>query len=463
MKKTYKKITSYLLITAIVSCSIMVTFSEVEAKDFEGNEAYWTNYCSGIISDENKIAECNAYAQYINDKLNSSEDILDGLEGEIGAVEADLSNIETVSLNFLEKIKAVEGEIQAINESLLVMEGNVQTLEEDIVLSSENIELRKDIIKERMVELQVNINTNQYLDFIMGAEDFVDLIRKTSSINLFTENDKQQITLLDAEIATLELQVGEQERLVEASKTQKENLEYSQVELNAISQKYMDMELAYEAKLAELYQAENEAETASSTLANLSPSFSIDNGEADLGDINSNGLIDPIQNSWISRGVSVGHRGVDYAANMGTPIVAPADSYVVFSCSGFGTGWLGNMDGPSKGAPLGGGNSVRVMFSVKGVTYAMNFHHLQSVPSNILQSTGKNIVVKQGTILGYVGSSGNSTGPHAHVEMFVVSGTIQQAVAKWFTTGDWQSSAGWGMYTPASGSYGTRVDPQAYL
>ncbi len=463
MKQTMKRYTAYMIVFAIFSCSIMVRFTQVEALDFEGNEDYWTKYCSGIISEQSKIDECNQYASYIQNKINDSDAAADRLSSDIGEVKEDLSNLEEISKGYLAKITSTQTSIDTINASIAQMEANIIQLDDDIAQTTLDIEARKNVIKERMVNLQVSVNTNEYLDFVMGAEDLVDLIRKTSSIDLFTKNDKEQLRLLDEDMSKLAVQKENQIQLKATTEIQKTNLEITKSGLEQLKADNDAMAIELEAQIALLNKSLNEQETASATLANLSPHFAIDNGSANVGDLESKGLIDPIQNSWISRGVSTGHRGVDYAATMGTPIVAPADCYIVFACTGFANGWLGNMDGPSKGAPFGGGNSVRIIFNVEGVSYAMNFHHLESVPSIIMNAVGKNVVITQGSVIGYVGSSGNSTGPHAHVEMFLLHGSIQEAVATWYTTGDWQSSAGWGLYTPASGSYGTRVDPQAYF
>ncbi len=82
------------------------------------------------------------------------------------------------------------------------------------------------------------------------------------------------------------------------------------------------------------------------------------------------------------------HHGVDYAAPSGTPVVAVADGTVV-SC-----GWGG-----------GGGNSVKIRHS-GGLQ--SGYLHLKGYAKGI--RTG--VHVSQGQLIGYVGSTGLSTGPH---------------------------------------------------
>lgn len=93
---------------------------------------------------------------------------------------------------------------------------------------------------------------------------------------------------------------------------------------------------------------------------------------------------------------STGHRAIDYAAKAGTPIRATADGTVVSA------GWNG---------PYGNFVSIR-----HNATYTTNYAH----QSKLAVRRGQK--VEQGQIIGYVGSTGFSTGPHLHYEM-VKNGT----------------------------------------
>jgi len=89
------------------------------------------------------------------------------------------------------------------------------------------------------------------------------------------------------------------------------------------------------------------------------------------------------------------HRGTDFAAPMGTPIMA----------SGSGTikkaGWCG-----------GGGNCVVIRHNS---TYETIYAHM----SKFAKGIKKGVRVAQGQTIGYVGSTGKSTGPHLHYEVVV--------------------------------------------
>ena len=89
------------------------------------------------------------------------------------------------------------------------------------------------------------------------------------------------------------------------------------------------------------------------------------------------------------------HKGTDFAAPMGTPIMA----------SGSGTikkaGWCG-----------GGGNCVVIKHNS---TYQTIYAHMSKFANGIRSG----VRVKQGQTIGYVGSTGKSTGPHLHYEVLI--------------------------------------------
>ena len=89
------------------------------------------------------------------------------------------------------------------------------------------------------------------------------------------------------------------------------------------------------------------------------------------------------------------HRGTDFAAPMGTPIMASGDGVVKK------VGWCG-----------GGGNCVKIKHNS---TYQTIYAHMSKFARGI--KTG--VRVKQGQTIGYVGSTGKSTGPHLHYEVLV--------------------------------------------
>ena len=89
------------------------------------------------------------------------------------------------------------------------------------------------------------------------------------------------------------------------------------------------------------------------------------------------------------------HRGVDYAAASGTPIKAAGDGKIIF-----------------RGTKGGYGSTVVLQH---GTQYTTLYAHL----SNFKRGQRNGSYVKQGDIIGFVGSSGLATGPHLHYEFRV--------------------------------------------
>ena len=100
------------------------------------------------------------------------------------------------------------------------------------------------------------------------------------------------------------------------------------------------------------------------------------------------------------------HRGTDFAAPMGTPIMASGDGIIKKA------GWCG-----------GGGNCVKIKHNS---TYQTVYAHM----SKFARGIKPGIRVKQGQTIGYVGSTGKSTGPHLHYEVIVNGKKINSQTLK---------------------------------
>ena len=87
------------------------------------------------------------------------------------------------------------------------------------------------------------------------------------------------------------------------------------------------------------------------------------------------------------------HRGTDFAAPMGTPIMASGSGVIIRAR------WCG-----------GGGNCIKIKHNS---TYETIYAHMK----NFARGIKEGLRVKQGQIIGYVGSTGKSTGPHLHYEV----------------------------------------------
>jgi len=100
------------------------------------------------------------------------------------------------------------------------------------------------------------------------------------------------------------------------------------------------------------------------------------------------------------------HQGTDFAAPLGTPIMASGDGIIKKAS------WCG-----------GGGNCVVIKHNS---TYKTVYAHLSKFANGIRSG----VRVKQSQIIGYVGSTGKSTGPHLHYEVIVNGKRINSQTLK---------------------------------
>lgn len=100
----------------------------------------------------------------------------------------------------------------------------------------------------------------------------------------------------------------------------------------------------------------------------------------------------PISHNGISRGVSRGHPGIDYRANIGTAVYAAASGRIIETSSGWSGGY---------------GNEVIIDHGSGRIS---RYAHLSSIRVSAGQT------VAQGQVVGLSGNTGWSTGPHLHFE-----------------------------------------------
>jgi murein DD-endopeptidase MepM/ murein hydrolase activator NlpD len=196
--------------------------------------------------------------------------------------------------------------------------------------------------------------------------------------------------------ASLEALVAEQEETVAAVEAAKAAEEDRLAELTAESE-------AIERRLAEIAEQERAAAAVAAEEAAAEQRRRQAEGGADPGAPSGGGVLSMPVNGRLTSpfgyrihpvlGYRKLHNGQDFGAPCGTPVYAAADGTVVE------TGWAG-----------GYGNRVVIAHgSVNGVSLATTYNHLSSF-------AGASGSVSRGQVVGYVGTTGMSTGCHLHFE-----------------------------------------------
>lgn len=365
----------------------------------------------------------------LEQKNQEYQDILD-------KTQEDINEKEEYSKALVSKVEVLDDKIALTRESINDLNDSIDEKEKDIEQANSEIEDQLDALCERLRIIYMAGNASD-IEIIFGAKDFSDFIDKVSLIKTLSNYDK---TLID-EINVKLSEISEQKVLLEEDKAdlevQKASLEEDQAELNALIEENDEI-------LRNLYSTNKEAEDAlsngefeseeienqikeyyaslqqssqnqTSNTGSTGGSSSGSSGGSSTPSIDvptTSGYVWPVpgfyylSSEWSEDRYTYNHGGIDIAGGgiMGATVVAADGGTVIASYNGCPHNW-----GKNASCGCGGGYGNYVMIdhgNGKMTVYA----HM----TNTVVSTGQS--VSKGQTIGYVGSTGYSTGPHLHFE-----------------------------------------------
>lgn len=393
------------------------------------------------VSAEDSISDLEQQLQQLEQENEKYQKILDDTKSDIAEKE--------------EYKSALVSKVQVLDEKIAVTREKISSLNDDIKEKQDaydkglsEVEDQFDALANRLRILYMSGNATD-LEIIFGAKDFSDLIDKMELVKSLANSDKELIS----EIQTKLDELSTKKKSLEADKkdleTQQASLKSDQDEFNKLisdndeilknlyasnSEAQNSLESAalqsdeIEAKISEYYAAQKAAAehaaqaSQSSSGSSSSSSSSSSSGSSSSGSSSSgsSSVIVPsgsgfawptpgfvsLSSEWFEDREVYNHGGIDIAGAgiMGTPVVAAADGTVVATNSSCTHNW-----GKSYSCGCGGGYGNYVMISHAGGKMTV-YGHLTSLTVSSGQS------VSRGQVIGYVGSTGNSTGPHLHYE-----------------------------------------------
>ena len=376
--------------------------------------------------------------------LSDLEDEQSSVSEEIDETEEDLEEITTEKSETLEEVEALiseiseyQKEIEEIEEEIEELQANIEEAEEQIAQDEKEYEEQQEALNERLVAMYKTGETS-YLDFMLSSTSLVDFISSYYLVSQITDYDTKMLQQLEehrqkiedekneleankAELETAETELEEKQAELETAKAEKEEyaeqLSEEEQELEEKIQELQDtndeLDSKIEAAQEKIAAAKAAAAAAASSSSSSSSSYS---SSAISGTESSYGLIWPvlskysITTGWYYSNGSV-HGAVDFSGSgiSGTPVYAAADGYVVEATS------LIN----SSGNYYSYGNYIFI-------AHYNGLYTLYAHLSSMVVSAGD--TVTQGQVIGYVGSTGNSTGPHLHFEVRTGSGSYSERV-----------------------------------
>lgn len=395
------------------------------------------------VSAEDSISDLEQQLQQLEQENEKYQKILDDTKSDIAEKE--------------EYKSALVSKVQVLDEKIAVTREKISSLNDDIKEKQDaydkglsEVEDQFDALANRLRILYMSGNATD-LEIIFGAKDFSDLIDKMELVKSLANSDKELISEIQTKLDELSTKKESLEADKKDLETQQASLKSDQDEFNKLisdndeilknlyasnSEAQNSLESAalqsdeIEAKISEYYAAQKAAaehaaqasQSSSSSGSSSSSSSSSSSGSSSSGSSSSgsSSVIVPsgsgfawptpgfvsLSSEWFEDREVYNHGGIDIAGAgiMGTPVVAAADGTVVATNSSCTHNW-----GKSYSCGCGGGYGNYVMISHAGGKMTV-YGHLTSLTVSSGQS------VSRGQVIGYVGSTGNSTGPHLHYE-----------------------------------------------
>lgn len=387
------------------------------------------------VSAEDSISDLEQQLQQLEQENEKYQKILDDTKSDIAEKE--------------EYKSALVSKVQVLDEKIAVTREKISSLNDDIKEKQDaydkglsEVEDQFDALANRLRILYMSGNATD-LEIIFGAKDFSDLIDKMELVKSLANSDKELISEIQTKLDELSTKKESLEADKKDLETQQASLKSDQDEFNKLisdndeilknlyasnSEAQNSLESAalqsdeIEAKISEYYAAQKAAAEHAAQASQSSSSSSSSSGSSSSGSSSSgsssvivpsgSGFAWPTpgfvnrSSEWFEDREVYNHGGIDIAGAgiMGTPVVAAADGTVVATNSSCTHNW-----GKSYSCGCGGGYGNYVMISHAGGKMTV-YGHLTS----LTVSTGQ--TVSRGQVIGYVGSTGNSTGPHLHYE-----------------------------------------------
>ncbi len=356
-----------------------------------------SNVTATTLSDYEKELE------EIKKEQQEATDQLTGIDREISEIVYDLIVLDGEIGKYSIKLSELNAEMEEVNSKLDEQEQALQTSSLSYSAAQELYETRLRIIYENGIPNAIDLFFTS-----SGIEDFLSKLNVLNSILEYDKNLvnnlKSQKEYIDDVKGNIEIQKVQLEQLTYDAEKSAEALDDARDAKQNKMDSLNDSKETLEAYNAELKEQEKEAENKIQEEIDKLGSIGAFNGlwyYPTPGFTIITAKFKEQYDPWNS-GSTREHGGADIAGSgiEGTPIYAMGDGTVVVAAYGWNYSY---------------GNYVIIdhgTSALDGIAYKSLYAHQQSLAVTVGQK------VTKGQIIGYVGNTGNSTGPHLHLELY---------------------------------------------
>ena len=341
-------------------------------------------YADEISEKQQQLEEVSRQIEAQNQKLSSVKKQEKSIMGQVQKLEKDMQKTES-------DLEYISGRVDFLQSSLAVTQDEIGILEAEL-------EKQNEILNQRLVFIYEEGDIS-YLEVLLGAEDMQDFLIRYDLLNRILQQDRGLIAAVQAKKealsskkSTLENQKAELEENQQSKKEKQKHLDEQIDEKKEILSDVQKEKKAYQKALEELEASSRQLETMIQQMQS--------GGEPDKAGTGTFSWPVPgyktITSDYGMRyhpilKVNKLHTGIDIGVPSGVNILAADSGTVIYS------GWMGGYG------------------QVVVIDHGSGLSTLYAHQSTILASKGA--AVNKGQVIGKVGSTGWSTGPHLHFEV----------------------------------------------
>ena len=357
---------------------------------------------------------------------DQAQEQLEAVQEKIKQNQANKENAEQLKEQYEQQTQLITTQIGILQRSIAQYEEDINNKEQEIEEKQAEVDVKQAEYNERWEGFKDRLGAMQMLNdggsiaLLSSASNLYQLLTFAEALEQISSKDEEICQQIEAERQELENQRTELENAKAELESQQAQLQEQNTQLDSkkgelqtsIQQQdatISDAEAAEEVLKAEEEQARKNLDAAAAELdAYLNSQVNKYSSAALTCSLNFGPALPSYKYISCVFGTG-GHRGTDFAAAGGTEIYAIADGIVTDATYHYS--W---------------GNYVQIYHGKddQGNTYSTLYAHMISTP---IVSAGQ--TVTKGQVIGYVGSTGYSTGNHLHLEM-KINGVLTN-VANW--------------------------------